>query len=635
MALGSEGLLPGAVCPNCGSVRLIPLAFDTHGDRAEIRKGSDPPTPDVKCVNCGARFELDLTNAREVAPVPNNVGRGYHVAYDAARAFARISFHPGTTCGIDLALSAAAEIAAVAGDKGVPLLMDVRQLAGITRDAREQFADAASAASAIALLIESSVSSMIANFFLGMPPPHVPMRLFQSEAEAVVWLGEAAFEDDATSRALTLLGRLAKGELTARAKASGADDKVDAIIVGMNMLAEELQANRDLLDRRVAARTVELSRVNGRLLQESQRRLAIEAELQLTNRRLQLSVGELERLNSGISQVTELGNLLQACETPEEAYGIISDAGNGVFERLSGALYVYNTPRTVLEMRAHWGEPASANTMLPADCLAVQSGRPYALAATSTDAACRHITTRTGSSICLPLTDRTDTIGVLFVTGHGREQPDAERDLHDDARRLAVMVAEEVELAITNIQLRQRLRLQALRDPLTDLYNRRFLEEWLSKEANRAERAGSPLGILMLDVDFFKGFNDAHGHEAGDRLLAEIAEVLRQNVRSGDLVCRYGGEEFLILCPGAELSTAALRAEQLRAGVAQMRPEHAGGLTGVTVSIGVAVFPEQGGDPLGVIHAADTALYTAKRSGRNRVEIASTGLTGRGPDASG
>ncbi len=615
MGLGSDRLLPGVVCPNCGSNRLIPLVFDTRGDRADVREGSGVRTPDVKCLDCGIRFHRDPPSTSAPASVTDET-RTYYVWYDDELEVARIDWPAGTSCDLNLVLSATAEVAAIADDRHLPLLVDMRQLAGMSRDGREHLAGATAGISAIALLTGSAVSRMIANFVLGGRRSQVPMRMFQSEAEAVRWLVEPALEDDVTSRALSLLSHLARGELSAHAETSGgADESADAIIVGLNMLAEELQANRDLLDRRVAMRTAELSTVNVRLRQESQRRLAIETELQVANERLQLSVEELERLNSGIFQITELGNLLQASETIEESYSVVARAGSAVFGGLSGIVYLFNRQRTMLESKAQWGEPASTETLRPTDCWALQRGAVHAVDASGAEPLCRHVTTQTGSSMCIPLVANSDTIGILYVTGHGLDGTSDGRDLGDDSRRLAVMFAEQIVLAVTNLQLRETLRVQALHDPLTDLYNRRFVEEWLDKETKRAERAGSPLGILMLDIDDFKVFNDTHGHEAGDRLLSEVADVLRQTVRSGDVVSRYGGEEFLILCPGTELSTAALRAEQLRSAVAEMQ-------TGVTLSIGVAVYPGRGSDPVGVINAADAALYSAKRGGRNRVEIA-------------
>lgn len=372
------------------------------------------------------------------------------------------------------------------------------------------------------------------------------------------------------------------------------------------------------------ALTAQLRQLNAKLLEESRQRIGAESELQRATERLDLTVGELHRLSRSIFQLAELGNLLQACEGPEEAFTVIAETAGTILAGLSGVVYLFDASRHVLEAKARWGTPATSDNMPPSDCWGLRRGRVHAVDAEAAELSCAHISRRTGDSICIPLAARGETIGMLYVTGHRLEDPEnAKRHLREDGRRLAVVVGEQIELAIANLQLRETLRAQALRDPLTQLYNRRFVEDWLGQEVDRANRSVSPLSVLMLDIDSFKLFNDTNGHDAGDRLLTAIADILRQTVRTGDVVCRYGGEEFLILCPGATLATSAARAEQLRAAVEGARIEHVDpSLPGVTVSVGVAVYPDHSGDPLDVISAADAALYTAKRAGRNRVVTA-------------
>lgn len=439
-----------------------------------------------------------------------------------------------------------------------------------------------------------------------------------------VVLGDpTGMDDEAISRALTLLTRLAGGEFDARGSVTGTDDELDAIIVGLNMLGEELQAGHERLEERVAARTAELTDLAKRLVEEGNQRVAAESALRATNDQLQQSVMELEQLNRGIFQLTELGNLLQACENIDEAYAVITQSVAAVFGGLSGAVYLFNASRNVLEAKSQWGHPPSPNLLHSADCWALRRGRMHVIDDGEGQLVCKHIANHGGRSICVPLAARGDTIGLLFVTDHHGDEARGWTPLGDNTRRLAVVVAEQIELAIANLQLRETLRVQALRDPLTHLYNRRFVDDWLGQEADRADRSGDPLGVLMIDIDNFKALNDTHGHNAGDQLLTAIAGTLRHTVRTGDVVCRYGGEEFLVLCPGAGLDTAAARAEQLREAIAQIRVEHAGTvLPAVTVSIGVAVYPINGAHPLAVINAADAALYAAKRRGRNCVYVA-------------
>ncbi len=174
------------------------------------------------------------------------------------------------------------------------------------------------------------------------------------------------------------------------------------------------------------------------------------------------------------------------------------------------------------------------------------------------------------------------------------------------------------EIEVLHAQLRE----QAIRDPLTGLYNRRYLTETLERELSRAARTNEPVAVAIIDVDHFKAINDTYGHRAGDRVLEALGAVLRNGTRRSDVVCRHGGEEFTILMPGATARVAAQRAEALRAHVAESETPHEGGRIRLTLSIGVAAFPEcPDGDAL--LRAADEALYAAKDAGRNRVVVRS------------
>jgi diguanylate cyclase (GGDEF)-like protein len=163
------------------------------------------------------------------------------------------------------------------------------------------------------------------------------------------------------------------------------------------------------------------------------------------------------------------------------------------------------------------------------------------------------------------------------------------------------------------------LREQAATDPLTGLYNRRYLWEFLRREWIRAKRKDNSLAVIMIDLDHFKRINDTHGHEAGDFVLTAIAGLLRNQIRSSDIVCRYGGEEFALVLPEASLDNVRLRAEHIRAAIKHLDFTHEGvPLGGITASLGVALFPHHADSPDSLIRAADEALYEAKGVGRDR-----------------
>jgi diguanylate cyclase (GGDEF)-like protein len=177
----------------------------------------------------------------------------------------------------------------------------------------------------------------------------------------------------------------------------------------------------------------------------------------------------------------------------------------------------------------------------------------------------------------------------------------------------------ETELTRANLQLRDR----AVRDALTGVHNRGYLEESLAREESRARRSGQPLGVLMIDIDHFKRCNDTHGHAAGDVVLRGVGQYVLSLTRSEDIFCRYGGEEFVLIMIDTTARAAWERAEALRAGVQELRFEHEGRVLGpVTLSIGVAMIPDHAPDGQAGLRAADAALYRAKKEGRNRVMMA-------------
>jgi diguanylate cyclase (GGDEF)-like protein/PAS domain S-box-containing protein len=194
------------------------------------------------------------------------------------------------------------------------------------------------------------------------------------------------------------------------------------------------------------------------------------------------------------------------------------------------------------------------------------------------------------------------------------------RDISE--RKQNEMVLQEVNQRLRSqlveIQLLQaQLREQATRDSLTGLFNRRYLEETLIREFQRAEREGSNVCLIMLDIDGFKAFNDTYGHDAGDLLLKKLGECLISEVRSSDISCRYGGEEFLIVMPGTALEKGYERAEHLRTAFLSLDIEHLKVKLKSTLSIGVATYPKNGDTWEKVLHAADKAMYAAKDAGRN------------------
>ncbi|OLE56752.1 MAG: hypothetical protein AUI36_15330 [Cyanobacteria bacterium 13_1_40CM_2_61_4] len=226
----------------------------------------------------------------------------------------------------------------------------------------------------------------------------------------------------------------------------------------------------------------------------------------------------------------------------------------------------------------------------------------------------------TPTYLCVPILAQGETLGILHV-----QATDEAPTMGDAELSFKTTFAGQVGLSIANIRLREALRTQSIRDALTGLYNRRNLEEMLEREARRAVRAEQSLGILILDLDHFKGFNDTYGHDAGDTVLRETGSFLAKSVRAEDVVCRFGGEEFVIILPTADLEASRARAERIRSKLRDLTVLHQGQSLGrITISIGVSALPLHGTSPKELLEAADAALYRAKREGRDRVALAET-----------
>jgi len=347
-----------------------------------------------------------------------------------------------------------------------------------------------------------------------------------------------------------------------------------------------------------------------------------EESLQESNERLELQVRELEQRNHEIQMLSEMGELLQACQTIEEAHKVISQMAGRLFEHSRGSLFLMKASQNFLELVAEWGHPSPSSSYFPPDdCWGLRRGRIHIVRDTKADLVCNHLHHPLPQSyLCVPMVAQGNALGLLHLSQDGN------RPINEAQQRLAQTVAEQIALAVANLVLRETLRSQSIRDELTGLFNRRYMEESLDREIRRADRNKQPLGIIMLDIDHFKKFNDTYGHDAGDAILRAMGVLLLSQVRGGDIACRYGGEELTLILPDASLEAVQARAERVRLATEEMNVPHRGHDLGtVTVSLGVAIYPQHGGSGEDVLRAADAALYQAKRAGRNRVVVAPVG----------
>jgi diguanylate cyclase (GGDEF)-like protein/PAS domain S-box-containing protein len=343
-----------------------------------------------------------------------------------------------------------------------------------------------------------------------------------------------------------------------------------------------------------------------------------EEAVQTTNDKLQVLVAQVEEQNCTMTLANEMGDMMQACQASEEAYGAIGYFMPRFFPNDSGALYLLNNSRNLFEAVATWGQtPPAISVFAPDDCWSVRRGRLHNVDNPREALLCRHVSSSCGGYLCVPLVAQGETLGVFHLE-LGPQPEGQTTSVAVPKEQLAVTVAEDMALALANLRLRETLRSQAIRDPLTGLFNRRYMEETLDRELKRSMRTGSPITVIMMDLDHFKDYNDTFGHNAGDELLSALGNLVKSEIRGEDIACRYGGEEFLLIIPGTSMEVGLERAELLRMAVKEMH-EHHGGLKPITLSLGVAAYPVHGSTGLDLILAADAALYQAKRAGRDRV----------------
>jgi diguanylate cyclase (GGDEF)-like protein/PAS domain S-box-containing protein len=351
-------------------------------------------------------------------------------------------------------------------------------------------------------------------------------------------------------------------------------------------------------------------------------RRRMEQELSQANQQLSHRVEELKQHNTDMRLLNAMSDAFQRCETPADAYEVASTFIPQFFAGQSGALYILDPHQENGQRLAAWGEQEAPPQLAAHEaCPALCQGTICATDTTGAGAPCPPLDAAAvpGPRICTPLVVQGEHYGVLCLSGQAIDMPAA----RERWERLATMMSERLALTLANLHLRERLREQSVRDPLTGLFNRRYLDETLRREFRRAMRHSYPLGIVMLDVDYFKQFNDTYGHDGGDALLREVGRLLQSHIRGDDIACRYGGEEFTLVLPGASPHDTFRRAEHVRESVKRLMIEHHGQtLPPVSISAGVAVFPRHGlaGDM--VLRAADGALLQAKAAGRDRVLVA-------------
>jgi len=376
---------------------------------------------------------------------------------------------------------------------------------------------------------------------------------------------------------------------------------------------DDQKHNQQILEDQIRDRTEELADANTRLQEEMWEKDLARRRLDEQNSEI---LRELTERSKRATMLAKMGELLQSCMSKDEVFAAALGFGPKIFPTSRGAVALLNPARNLAEVAGSWHNCHLAEPMFdPSACWALRTGHPHLVMAGDQTARCAHAAGVKNTYLCIPILAQGQALGILHFQAT-EEVP----VLADAELSLKTTFAGQVGLSVANIGLREALRSQSIKDPLTGLYNRRFLTEMLDREIRRAVRAELPLGVLMLDLDHFKNFNDTYGHDAGDTVLRETALLLSKSIRVEDTVCRFGGEEFVIILPTADLNGAHGRAERIRSKLRELTVLHQGQSLGmITVSVGVSALPEHGTSAKELLEAADAALYRAKREGRDRV----------------
>ncbi|MCL9684224.1 diguanylate cyclase [Legionella maioricensis] len=346
--------------------------------------------------------------------------------------------------------------------------------------------------------------------------------------------------------------------------------------------------------------------------------------LQKSYESLAKGMTELQNKNNQITLLVDMSDIMLACVSQDELTSVVSNYLQRLLDFASGYLYVMHPSKNYLEVATSWGNPNPQETIFtPDQCWAIKLGRRHHVGLLHNELICPHIKSfdeQSSSFLCLPLMAQNDIYGLLYMETKERSNQEF---LFDENQRLLINAfAELTALALANVRLRENLRYQSIRDPLTGLYNRRYLDDFLFKQIHQAERSKSSIAILMMDLDHFKKINDTYGHDAGDAVLKELGKIFQNDIRLGDIAARYGGEEFIIMFYNADVEVALRRAESIRQAVTMLHIKYGAQEVGpITISIGVSTYPSDGKSPEELIEAADKALYYVKKNGKNKVAL--------------
>lgn len=330
---------------------------------------------------------------------------------------------------------------------------------------------------------------------------------------------------------------------------------------------------------------------------------------------------ERDKIESGVSARTEilstlqeLGTMLAMCHNLSEAGNVIEAQMPSLIPDSSGALALMNNSRDLMIIGHEWGGVWSKGQFYaPNTCWSLRKNEVHQ--SNEGQLICQHLDSDVDlGTICIPLMAQGETLGIIHLRKNGQIPLTAEN------LETAHAIGKESAIAISNLNLRETLEQQARHDPLTGLYNRRHLIDQFNGFAARANQNYQPFCLLVVDVDHFKSYNDQYGHDAGDYVLTQLAKKFRKSLRTSDIACRLGGEEFALILTDMDNDKVNAFANKLRTDIESLNLIFEGRPLGeITISVGLSRYPDEGTSLPELLKSADDFLYQAKRSGRNRV----------------
>ncbi|MDF5735513.1 MULTISPECIES: diguanylate cyclase [unclassified Nostoc] len=342
---------------------------------------------------------------------------------------------------------------------------------------------------------------------------------------------------------------------------------------------------------------------------------SIETQRSLTdiNRQLEEKTLKLEAKKQELISLSDMADMLYSCESEDEVYQVVALTCSKLFPNMSGCICIIANSKNYVQINSIWGrERSSKEIFSQSQCWALRRGKFNLLSPRNSGLMCSHLVQPvSGAHLCVPLFGQGEVVGVLHIYALEEISPEEQQTTEIIARSLA--------FALNNISIKERLTHDNLRDAMTQLFNQNYLQTITEQRLAEAERSAQPLSVIFLDIDNFKSYNSRYGHLTANIVLQGLAKLLLKSIRSFDIACRWGGEEFVIVMPNMTLETLRKRVEQLRVDVEQMQlkdGDHI--LEGITASFGIAV-SEPGITVKDFLNRADQAMLEAKRKGKNRV----------------